>query len=169
MSYGGANAPTGWVLCDGKEISRSTYASLYAVIGTQFGTPSNASLFKVPDLRGRFPLGADNMGGTSAGRVTDMTADNLAGYSGTETKTLISDNLPDHQHDMKSTNNDQFYGIRNITATPSDPAVIVYDGPTGSNTAQAMPNSGGVDGTVGQSFSVMNPYLTINYIIFTGV
>jgi|TARA_B100001964_G_scaffold144765_1_gene159450 microcystin-dependent protein len=169
MSYGGANAPTGWVLCDGNEISRSTYASLYAVIGTQFGTPSNASLFKVPDLRGRFPLGADNMGGTSAGRVTDMTADNLAGYSGTETKTLISDNLPDHQHDMKSTNNDQFYGIRNITATPSDPAVIVYDGPTGSNTAQAMPNSGGVDGTVGQSFSVMNPYLTINYIIFTGV
>ena len=169
MSYGGANAPTGWVLCGGKEISRSTYASLYAVIGTQFGTPSNASLFKVPDLRGRFPLGADNMGGTSAGRVTDMTADNLAGYSGTETKTLISDNLPDHQHDMKSTNNDQFYGIRNITATPSDPAVIVYDGPTGSNTAQAMPNSGGVDGTVGQSFSVMNPYLTINYIIFTGV
>ena len=168
MSYGGANAPSSWLLCDGSEVSRSTYAALYAVIGTQFGTPSNASLFKVPDLRGRFPLGADNMGGVEAGRVTDTTADNLAGYSGTEMKTLVSTNLPDHQHNMKSTNNDQFYGIRNITATPSDPAVIVYDGPTGSNTAQAMPNSGGVDGTVGQGFSVMNPYLVINYIIYTG-
>ena len=168
MPYAGATSPSDWLMCDGSEKSRSTYSKLYAIIGTQFGTPSNTALFKLPDLRGRFPLGMDNMGGTSADRVKLQEADNLAGYSGTETKTLVKENLPDHEHNLKADNNDQFFAIRAITATPTDPEVIVYDGPTGSNTAQAIPTSGGIDGTIGQALNVMNPFLAINFIIYTG-
>ena len=168
MPYAGATSPSDWLMCDGSEKSRSTYSKLYAIIGTQFGTPSNTALFKLPDLRGRFPLGMDNMGGTSADRVTLQEADNLAGYSGTETKTIAKENIPDHEHNLKADNNDQFFATRAITAVPTDPEVIVYDGPTGSNTAQAIPTSGGIDGTIGQALNVMNPFLAINFIIYTG-
>jgi hypothetical protein len=73
--FAGATAPTDWLFCDGAEIQRSVYNSLFQVIGTQYGTPSNSSVFKLPDLRGRFALGKDNMsnpglGQGSADRVT---------------------------------------------------------------------------------------------------
>ncbi len=168
IAFAGANAPTGWLLCDGQEINRSTYASLYGVVGLQYGTPSSTSLFKIPDLRGRQVLGKDNMGGTSANNTVDSVADTLGGFGGAEQKTIAKENLPDHEHDLRSDNQDQFYVTRNVADAPTDPEVIQFNGPTGINTAQALASSGGVSGTVGEAFNVMDPFLTLNYIIYAG-
>jgi len=56
VAYGGASAPTGWHLCDDTALSRTTYARLFAVIGTTYGA-GDGSTFNVPDLRDRVPLG----------------------------------------------------------------------------------------------------------------
>ena len=70
LPYGGTSAPTGWQLCYGQAISRTTYSALFAVIGIAFGAGDGSTTFNVPDLRGRAPIGADNMGGAAANRVT---------------------------------------------------------------------------------------------------
>lgn len=57
-AYGGSTAPTGYLLCNGSEVSKTTYADLYAVIGDAFGTASDNTKFKLPDLRGEFLRGA---------------------------------------------------------------------------------------------------------------
>lgn len=57
LPFGGAAAPSGWLLCDGGAISRATYATLFAVIGTSFGVGDGSTTFNVPDLRGRTPVG----------------------------------------------------------------------------------------------------------------
>lgn len=48
-AYGGDTAPTGWLICDGSAISRTTYADLYAVIGTKFGAGDGSTTFNLPD------------------------------------------------------------------------------------------------------------------------
>jgi len=78
--YAGSAAPTGWLLCDGAAVSRTTYAALFAVISTTYGAP-DANTFKLPDLRGRAPLGA----GAGAG----LTARTLGATGGEEKHTLI--------------------------------------------------------------------------------
>jgi microcystin-dependent protein len=55
--YGAAAAPTGWLLCDGAAVSRTTFAALFAVIGTTYGVGDGSTTFNVPDLRQRFPMG----------------------------------------------------------------------------------------------------------------
>ncbi len=66
--YGGATAPTGWLLCNGADISRTTYAALFAVLGTAFGAGDGSTTFNLPDLRQRFPLGkADSGTGSTLG------------------------------------------------------------------------------------------------------
>lgn len=102
MPFAGPAAPAGWLLCDGAEIKTSDYGSLFEVIKYTYGdsaTLLGLGTFKLPDFRGRFPLGVDNMNngikvpqgpgsgtgwdpaveiptvGTSANRVTDPKAD----------------------------------------------------------------------------------------------
>lgn len=58
LPYGGSSAPTNWFLCDGSAKSRTTYASLFAVIGTAYGSGDGSTTFNVPDMRGRAPVGA---------------------------------------------------------------------------------------------------------------
>ena len=175
MPYAGATAPTDWLFCDGAELQRSVYNQLFQTIGTQYGTPSSSATFKLPDMRGRFPLGKDNMsnpglGQGSADRVTSPVADGLGLGAGNETKTIAKENLPNHEHDLKADNGDQFFAGRNIAGASTDSEVTTTSGPdlSNANGAQQLPNSGGIDGTIGQAMDVMNPYLTLNYIIYTG-
>ena len=60
MAYGGATAPSGWLLCYGQAISRTTYSALFAVIGIAYGAGDESSTFNLPDKRGRASIGADN-------------------------------------------------------------------------------------------------------------
>lgn len=58
VPYGGTTAPNGWLLCQGQAVSRTTYAELFAIIGTNFGTGDGSTTFNIPDLRGEFLRGA---------------------------------------------------------------------------------------------------------------
>lgn len=55
--YGAAAAPSGYALCDGSAINRTTFATLFAVIGTTYGAGDGSTTFNVPDMRGKFPFG----------------------------------------------------------------------------------------------------------------
>lgn len=78
IPFAGSSAPTGWLLCFGQNVSRSTYANLFAVIGTTYGVGDNSTTFGLPDLRGRTVAGTDNMGGTSANRLTGNYVVNIS-------------------------------------------------------------------------------------------
>lgn len=172
LPYGGNTAPLGWLFCYGQEIRISDFPLLFDAIGYNFGgsTTVTTGFFKVPDLRGRVPLGADNMGGSSANRVTSTSADQIGAGSGSESTTILTENLPEHEHDLKGDANNQFYAIRDVSGTPTDTGAITFDAPTSLSNGQALLSSGGVitDGSLGDPLNIMNPYLTINYIIYTG-
>jgi microcystin-dependent protein len=170
--YAGLTAPSGWLLCDGSEVDRAQYSALYDIIGDTYKASPTVGKFGLPDLRGRVPMGADNMGGTSADTVTANSADVVGAKDGSEDVTIQVENLPEHEHDLRGDSGDQYYAIRDVSGTPNDNEAIIYDAPTGTGAGQAYPNSGGVltQGiqTLGNAINIMNPTITINYIIYTG-
>ena len=189
MPYAGTSVPDGYLLCDGSEVKTANYPELYGVIGYTYKSATlllGAATFALPDLRGRFPLGRDNMdndqripsrddasilidaGGGSANRVTDVTADIVGTGSGAQTVTLTLNNLPDHKHNLSSTSA-QYYAA-GLPSGISDTAAVPGLGLPNSSTGSGLPNSGGIiASTLGSAVTIMNPYATINYIIFTGV
>jgi microcystin-dependent protein len=83
--FAGGTVPTGWLLCDGSTISRSTYSALFAAVGTAHGQGNGSTTFHLPDYRGRFLRGADDMGTGAAGRdpnAATRTAPNTGGATG---------------------------------------------------------------------------------------
>lgn len=100
--FAAATAPAGWLLCYGQNISRTTYAALFGVMGTTFGSGDGSTTFTLPDLRGRVRAGLDTMGGTAANRLTGttMSSIDLAGQGGKETITLTTSQMPAHSHDI---------------------------------------------------------------------
>lgn len=66
LPFAGSTAPTGWLLCAGQAVSRTTYAALFAVVGTTYGIGDGSTTFNLPDLRGRVIAGKDDMNGTAA-------------------------------------------------------------------------------------------------------
>ena len=160
------------MLCDGSEVDRAQYSALYDIIGDTYKASPTVGKFGLPDLRGRVPMGADNMGGTSADTVTANSADVVGAKDGSEDVTIQVENLPEHEHDLRGDSGDQYYAIRDVSGTPNDNEAIIYDAPTGTGAGQAYPNSGGVltQGiqTLGNAINIMNPTITINYIIYTG-
>lgn len=77
VPYGNTTAPAGWILCDGSAVSRTTYAALFAVIGTTFGVGDGVTTFNVPDLRQRFVLGKAVAGTGSTFAGTGGAIDHL--------------------------------------------------------------------------------------------
>lgn len=93
-------APTGWLECDGAAVSRTTYAALFAVIGTTWGTGDGSTTFNVPDLRGEFVRGWDHGKGTDAGRAfasaqTDALQNITGGFSSRRTTAASPEDLAD--------------------------------------------------------------------------
>ena len=80
MAFARTTAPTGWLKCDGSAVSRSTYAALFAEVGTAFGAGDGSSTFNLPDLRGEFIRGFDDGRGIDAGRAfaSVQSSDNKA-------------------------------------------------------------------------------------------
>lgn len=187
--YAGGVLPAGYLLCDGSEVKISKYQALFQVIGYTYKPSSNLqgqASFALPDLRGKFALGRDNMdnglvipdknsptvnidaGGGPANNVTSVVADTIGASSGSEAVTLAVNNLPDHNHNLSSATA-QYYAVG--VSGVSDSSAIPNRGlPSGLVDGYGLPNSGSViSGTLGQPLNTMNPYLTINYIIYTGV
>jgi len=100
--FAGTNAPSGWLMCYGQAISRTTYALLFGAIGTTFGVGDGSTTFNIPDCRGRTVAGKDDMGGSSANRLTNqsggLNGDTLGATGGAETHTLVNAEIPPHQH-----------------------------------------------------------------------
>ncbi len=199
LPFAGTNVPVGYLLCDGSEILRNRYADLYEVITDKFVPPgyqwragSELNLyFKLPDFRGRFPLGADNMsngatiastsasaGGGQANRVLGDAAGTVGGGAGEASYTLNVGNLPQHQHNLRGIRPDgspgeQYYAVNATTATPIDVGASSRAGgiPVAGQLA-SLPSSGNISdqssATLSQPFSIMNPYQTVNYIIRFG-
>jgi microcystin-dependent protein len=95
-AYGGSTAPDGWLLCDGASVSRSTYASLYAVISTAYGS-ADVNSFNVPDFRGRFLRGWDNAIGRDPDRAS-RTAMATGGNTGDAIGSIQTDAIQSHTH-----------------------------------------------------------------------
>lgn len=75
LSYSAAIPPVGFLVCDGSEVSKSTYADLFEVIGDTYGTATDTSKFKLPDLRDRFVQGANG----NLGEIKDAGLPNITG------------------------------------------------------------------------------------------
>lgn len=88
LPFAGSAAPSDWLLCYGQAVSRTTYANLFAVIGTTFGVGDGSTTFNLPDLRGRSVAGKDNMGGTAANRLQVSTT--ITTTAGSATATVAS-------------------------------------------------------------------------------
>lgn len=101
QAFGGGTVPSGWLLCDGSTASRSTYAGLFAAVGIVNGQGDGSTTFHLPDLRGRFLRGADNMGTGAAGRDPDAagrTAANTGGTTGNAVGSVQADGFQSHAH-----------------------------------------------------------------------
>ena len=100
--FAGTTAPLGWLLMHGQCVSRTTYATLFAVLGTTYDNSCSGTEFGIPDARGRVVAGQDDMGGMSANRLTNQTGglngDTLGATGGAETHTLSVAELAAHSH-----------------------------------------------------------------------
>jgi microcystin-dependent protein len=209
IPFGGPTAPAGWLLCDGAEVQISEYSTLFDIIKYTYGDPETLlglGTFRLPDLRGRFPLGVDNMNngvrvpqgpgsgpgwdptveietiGASANRVTDPRADingadpyQARAGGGAEAVTLQKSNLPDHEHDLRGNSGNPYFAYRNAPGSPSDTDAVSGTGnpPEAAGLGQYLGNSGGIltdpPGTFTQSsVNIMNPFMALNFIIYTG-
>lgn len=91
IQFGGSIAPAGWLLCNGQEISKTTYANLYTVISDVYGSPFFSTNFVLPDLRGRIPIGNGNLNGTG-------TSYPLGTRGGSESHVITISEMPSHTH-----------------------------------------------------------------------
>lgn len=146
-AFAGSSAPTGWLLCAGQAVSRTTYAALFAAIGTTYGSGDGSTTFNLPDLRGRVAAGLDNMNGTDAGRLN--WANTLGTAGGAQTHTLTTTEMPSHSH---------------TTASPVNLAGSgAFQGTT--QVAQGTTNNTGGGG----AHNNMQPTMLLNYIISVGI
>lgn len=79
LPCGLANAPTGWLKCDGSAVSRTDYAALFSAIGSRFGNGDGSKTFNIPNLQNRFPRGASN--NTAVGAYLQAGLPNIVGQT----------------------------------------------------------------------------------------
>lgn len=179
VDYAGTGDPTSWMLCDGRAISRTTYAALFTAISTTYGAGNGSTTFNIPDLRGRTTVGPDNMG-TAQGDAARLDALDTRGAVGgvqKHTLTAAESGLPAHNH-----------GGSTGTTSPPDHTHITSgiqngsDIQAGTGYTEGGDNSNGVNGGPGvlahshtipsqsaasasQSHQNMQPYQVVNKII----
>jgi len=194
MQFAGTTVPTGWLLCDGRTVSRASYAGLFAALGSTYGAGDGTTTFNLPDLRGRVPVGLDNMGGSSANRITASQADVLGGNGGLEARTpagsvslsgtvgattLSQSQIPSHSHtpsivsaNWSPSTNPNGWGSGTWSSTGAgavsggNPTTPQTSimGFTGSSSSHDHSFSGSGSLT-GSSLDVTQPWLALSYII----
>lgn len=156
IPYAAAAAPSGWLLCDGGAVSRTTYADLFALIGVTFGAGDGSTTFNVPDLRGRTVIGTGTGSGLSPRAIGDQI--------GEETHVLTLAESPSHTHaDSGHTHSEGNAIPTAIAIGPGVPApsALPSVGITGIGNA-SLSSSGG-----GGAHNVMQPSIALTAIIKT--
>lgn len=164
LPWSDSSIPSGFLECNGAAVSRSTYSALFAIVGTTYGAGDGATTFNVPDLQDNVPVGKSGtkaLGSTGGANQVAKTG-NIGGTSANAT--LSTPQLASHSHPGggNATPNTKGQGQFNENLQP---------GFSSSNTGGA--GSGGahdhnLSATFsGDSTSVIQPYLTLIYIIKT--
>ena len=147
MWFAAALPSSKYLWCAGQVLATAEYPDLFAAIGYRFG--GSGSTFNLPDLRGRSPLGLDNMGGTPANRVTAAAADVIGGSGGEENHQLSITEMPAHAHPA---------ALGNFWANTTGPYGI-SSGATAQQQAQTASSGGNA------AHNNMSPYLALPFII----
>jgi microcystin-dependent protein len=193
--FAGSTVPTGYLLCDGAAVSRTTYATLFAVIGTTFGAGDGSTTFNLPDLGGRVPLGASSThllgssGGSETVTLTEQElpahvhevpqhghADTIAAatpaFSHTITQPVFKYNKPNTGGNAGSGGSNASYSSTNTaTATRSKNLSVGDHAAAACTVGGSVTNADAFDtGTNGNddAHNNMQPFLTMSYIICTG-
>lgn len=163
--FAGTSTPDGWLLCDGSEVSQTTYARLYAAIGDNYNVTTPASgNFMVPDMRGRVAAGKDDMGGSAASRLTNpatttggVDGDTLGATGGEEAHTLLEAETPSHSHAM------------NTGSSTSGVASLEGNSVSWGSLKSLWYGTSAVTGSAGDdvAHNTVQPTLIANYIIKT--
>lgn len=174
-AFAGSNAPNGWLICDGSQVSRSLFPELFSVISTTYGSGDGFSTFTLPDLRGRTIAGRDGINNMNNGPTNRLTSTHfgasgtaLGNNGGNESHTLSTTQMPSHDHGgLTSTeNNYPTYGVgyviagrdRSIASSGAGWGVwATVDGYTHRHTISAQGGGGGHNNT--------QPTIILNYII----
>lgn len=138
-----ATAPTGWLICDGSAISRSTFNALFTAIGTTYGTGDGSLTFNIPNAKGR----------TSIGKDATQTEFAALGQTGGQ-KDLMA-----HSHNAPTTNGVGGPGYEVGGATSGANGAYTS---TGYDYGPAVPTT-----TAGTGVNNLSPYIVFNYIIKT--
>lgn len=175
LPFVSSTAPGGYLTCDGSAVSRTTYATLFAVVSTTFGSGDGSTTFNLPNLTNRFIYGGSSIGTTGGSATKTLSSNEMPAH--THTGTTDSDGAhthsvtdSGHSHTMKTesvqsgsgsvvANNDQ--GSGGLDGDSSTTGISIVSG--GSHTHTFTTNSTGGGG----SFSILNPYMVMNYIIKT--
>jgi microcystin-dependent protein len=102
----GSSPPTGWLVCDGSEVSRTTYANLFAVISTRSGVGNGSTTFNLPDCRGMFMRGFDSSGVRDSSHTTRYLYQGVGTPNGFTTNvgavlgSLQQGSIKDHTHNL---------------------------------------------------------------------
>ena len=178
LPYVGATAPnSNFALPFGQAISRTTYATLFSLISTTFGAGDGTTTFNIPDLRGRFVAGLDNMGGSAASRITvaggNFDGTVLGATGGAQNHTLTQAEMPSHTHtDIGHSHNfDSNSQGNNISTlnivTPINTGVAASAGSGSTNATVGihtgtanLTNTGG-----GGAHSILPPTVMLQFIV----
>ncbi len=164
VPWSSASVPSGFLECNGQAVSRSTYAALFAIVSTTYGSGDGSSTFNVPNLADNVPVGKSNNKSlaSTGGANTVSSTGNIAGS--TANATLSTGQLASHSHSsLKYTGgqnfaNDGFGAGRN----PASSQVNTTSSGSGQGHSHNMSANFAGDAT-----SVLQPYLTVIYIIKT--
>ena len=106
VPYGVTAAPTGFLLCNGQAVSRTTYSALFAVVSSLYGDGDESSTFNVPDLRGRFlagwDAGTDALTSTAGASGSMIVGASIANTGGLQAVQLSIAEIPAHTHTIWS-------------------------------------------------------------------
>jgi microcystin-dependent protein len=98
VDFAGPNAPTNWMFCYGQQLDRETFADLFAILGTTYGT-SSAGTFGLPDYRSCTLVGKSDMGGTNNGLLGNVISGvTLGAFAGEERHIDSVNEMPTHTH-----------------------------------------------------------------------
>tara|TARA_R110002012_G_scaffold238372_1_gene412161 strand:+ start:1284 stop:1865 length:582 start_codon:yes stop_codon:yes gene_type:complete len=161
-----ASVPSGFLECNGAAVSRSTYSALFAIVGTTYGAGDGSSTFNVPNLADNLPVGKSNNKavGSTGGAETVASTGNISGS--TANATISTPQLASHSHGGASAFTPPatvhlYSNPYNYGAQGDAPANTGNTGGGGSHSHNMSANFSG-DAT-----SVVQPYLTVIYIIKT--